>query len=200
MNAPVPPNWRNPEIDALVARSTRWSDELTALRTVLAGCGLLEERKWGKACYSHEGANIVIAQEMKEFLALMFFKGALLADPAGVLEEQGPNSRSARRICLRSVHDVQALAPTITAYVTEAVAVERAGLSVEATPPEEPPEELRVRLDTDPALRAAFEALTPGRQREYTLFFGGAKQSATRSARIDKHVARILAGKGLRDR
>ncbi len=190
----------SPKVDAYVTRSQRWPQELTALRPILLGCGLSEELKWGKPCYDHEGHNIVILQEMKEFLALMFFKGALLADPANVLEEQGPNSRSARRICVRSLDDVARLAATLAAYVADAVEVERAGLSVAPPPPLELGAELRTRIEADPAFKAAFEALTPGRQREYNLTIAGAKQAATRIARIDKYAPRILAGQGLRDR
>ena len=139
-------------------------------------------------------------QEMRQFLALMFFKGALLDDPHGVLEDQGPSSRSARRVCFTSVHDVSRLADAVLALVDSAVAVEEAGLEVGPAPEPELVEELRRRLDGDPALRSAFEDLTPGRQREYNLHVGGAKQATTREARIDRHVQRILEGKGLRDR
>lgn len=187
-------------VDELVRASARWSDELAAVRPVLLATGLREEVKWGKACYTHDGANIVILQEMKDFLALMFFKGALLPDPDGVLEDQGPNSRSAKRICFRSVGDVTRLAATVTAYVDEAVRVEEAGLEVAPAPEPEPAEEFRARLDTDEELRTAFEALTPGRRREYHLYVSGAKQASTRSARVEKCAPRILAGKGLRDR
>lgn len=187
-------------VDDYLARSERWPAELAALRGVLTAAGLDEAIKWNKPCYSHEGHNIVIAQEMKDFLALMFFKGALLADPEGVLEDQGPNSRSAKRICLRSVDDVERLAPVIAAYVAEAIDVEDAGTLVPPADDEPLVAELAERLDADPALRAAFDGLTPGRRREYNLHFGGAKQEATRRSRVDKAVPSILAGKGLRDR
>jgi uncharacterized protein YdeI (YjbR/CyaY-like superfamily) len=189
----------NPEVDAYIARSTRWPDAMAALRPILLGCGLTEEIKWGKPCYGHDGKNIVILQEMKDFLALMFFKGSLLRDPEGVLEEQGPNSRSARRICFTSTEDVDRLAATVRSYVAEAVDVEAAGLAVDPAPELELVAELRERLDEDPALEAAFAALTPGRQREYNLHFSGAKQATTRSARVDRYVPKILAGKGFRD-
>ncbi len=190
----------NPEVDAYISRSDKWPDEMAGLRPVLLRCGLTEAIKWGKPCYSHEGKNVVILQEMKDFLSLMFFKGALLSDPAGVLEEQGPNSRAARRIVFRSPEDVARLAHTVAAYVAEAVEVEEAGLEV--APPPEPVfvEELRVRLDRDPAFKAAFESLTPGRQREYNLYFSDAKRADTRTARVEKHALKILSGKGLRDR
>ena len=190
----------NPKVDVYIERSEKWPEEMTALRPLLLGCGLTEEFKWGKPCYSHEGKNIVILQEMKEFLALMFFKGALLSDPKGVLEEQGPNSRSARRIGFTSVEDVARLAGTVVAYIDEAIEVEDAGLEIGPAPELDLVEELQNRLDRDPAFQAAFEALTPGRQREYNLHFAGAKQAKTREARIDKCASKILDGKGLRDR
>lgn len=121
----------NPDVDAYISRSDTWRDEVAELRTVLLGSGLTEAIKWGKPCYSHEGKNIAIVQEMKDFLALMFFKGALLEDPEGVLEEQGPNSRSARRMCFTSVEDVARAADTIRSYLAEAVDAEEAGLEVE---------------------------------------------------------------------
>lgn len=190
----------NPKVDAYIERSQKWPALIEALRPVLLDAGLSEEIKWGKPCYSYAGKNIVIIQEMKDFLSLMFFKGALLSDPDRILEEQGPNSRSARRIRLTSPDDVDRLAGTIAAYVEEAMAVEEAGLEVGPAPEPAWVEELETRLDQDPAFRAAFEALTPGRRREYNLYFSGAKQAKTREARIDKCRERILAGKGLRDR
>ncbi|MFZ1309658.1 MAG: YdeI/OmpD-associated family protein [Candidatus Microthrix parvicella] len=190
----------NAKVDAYIDRSTKWPEVMTRLRPILAGCGLTEEIKWGKPCFSQDGHNIVIFQEMKEFLALMFFKGALLSDPDGILEEQGPNSRSALRICFRSIDDANRLADTVKAYVEEAIDVEEAGLQVAPAPVLPPPEELQNRLETDPAFKAAFEALTPGRQREYNLYFSDAKQSKTRNARVDKYAPKILAGKGFRDR
>ncbi len=190
----------NSEVDQYVARSTLWPDEISALRPILRDCDLVEEVKWRKPCYSHDGSNICILQEMKGFLAIMFFKGALLTDPAGVLESQGPNSRAARRICLTSVDDVSRFAATITELVHEAIAVEAAGIDLGPAPELELVDELRVRLDNDPALRVAFEALTPGRQREYNLHFSAAKQSSTRASRVEKYAPKILDGKGFRDR
>ena len=189
-----------PDVDAYLAEADGWPSEIEALRPILVGAGLTEEVKWGKPCYTHAGKNVVILQEMKDFLAVMFFKGALLDDPEGVLREQGPNSRSAKRIEVASVDDVRRLGETIRLYVEEAMDVEEVG-------PEPPPapelvlvDELRERLEADPAFRAGFESLTPGRQREYDLYFSGAKQSTTRLARIEKHAERIRDGKGLRDR
>ena len=190
----------NPKVDAYVRRSEKWPEEMTELRPILLGCGLTEEIKWGKPCYSHDGGNIVILQEMKEFLALMFFKGALLNDSEGVLEEQGPNSRSARRIRFTSVDDVARLTDTVKAYIDEAIEVEEAGLEVGPAPELLLVEELQNRLDQDTKLKAAFEALTPGRQREYNLYFSGAKQAKTREARVEKYAQKILDGKGFRDR
>ncbi|MGB5757637.1 MAG: DUF1801 domain-containing protein [Acidimicrobiales bacterium] len=190
----------NPKVDAYISRSNRWQEELIDLRPILLSGGLTEEIKWGKPCYSYEGSNIAILQEMKDFLALMFFKGALLEDAAGVLEEQGPNSRSARRIQFTSVDDVARLADTVKAYIEEAIDVDQAGLEVGPAPELLLVDELQHRLDQDPALKAAFDKLTPGRQREYNLYFSGAKQAKTRQARIDKHAQKILDGKGLRER
>jgi uncharacterized protein YdeI (YjbR/CyaY-like superfamily) len=188
------------KVDAYIERSERWSDVIASLRSVLLGSGLTEDFKWRKPCYTHEGKNIVIVQEMKDFLALMFFKGALIDDPNGFLVDQGPNSRSARRIELTSVDDVELLAEDIAANIERAIAVEAAGLEVGPPPELDLVDELRDRIETDPAFKAAFEGLTPGRQREYNLFVSGAKQASTRASRVDRHTERILAGKGLRDR
>lgn len=187
-------------VDRFIADSVHWSAEMTALRPILLKAGLTEEIKWAKPCYSADQKNIAIMQPMKNFLALMFFEGALLADPDGVLEEQGPNSRSAKRLCIRSVADVKSNAKTIRALVAEARAIESPSRA--AAPPAELVlvEELQRRLDGDRKLRDAFLALTPGRQREYNLHIAGAKQSATREARVDKYVDQILAGRGMRDR
>ncbi len=190
----------NPDVDTYILESERWPAEMTALRPILLGGGLTEEIKWGKPCYGHDGKNIVILQEMKDFLALMFFKGALLSDPEGVLHDQGPNSRSARRMQFSSVGDVSRLSDTVGAYIDEAVHVEDAGLEVGPAPELVLVDELQHRLDSDPALKAAFEALTPGRQREYHLHVSGAKQAKTRESRVDKCTQNILDGKGLRDR
>lgn len=190
----------NSKADAYIDRAEQWADEMRALQSVLLECDLTEEIKWGKPCYSHDGKNIAIMQPMKGFLALMFFKGALLEDPLGVLREQGPNSRSAKRFELDSVDAVKSMAGTIKEYVEDAIDVERAGLEVGPAPEPDLVEELRRRLDDDPEFQTAFTSLTPGRQREYNLYFSDAKQSSTRESRIDKCSAKILAGKGLRDR
>ena len=190
----------NTEVDAYISRSDGWPDEMAALRTILLAAGLDEAIKWGKPCYGHDGDNIAIMQEMKGFLALMFFKGALLDDPDGALESQGPNSRSARRICFTSVDDVVRRADTVSALVVQAIDVEAAGLEVGPAPEPVLVDELRRRLDDDPALKEAFEALTPGRRREYHLHVSSAKQAATRESRVEKCVPKILSGKGFRDR
>ena len=187
-------------VDEYLECSEQWPKEVAAVRHVLLGCGLTEAIKWGKPCYMHDGRNIAIVQEFKDFLALMFFKGALLKDPDGVLEDQGPNSRSARRMCFTSVDDVTASAGTIEAYVVEAIEVEESGAEVPSPPEPELAEELQARLDEDPAFKEAFESLTPGRQRGYNLHIAGAKQSKTRAARVEKHVPRIMDGKGPHDR
>ena len=189
-----------PDVDAYIREAEMWPDEIRALRPILLECGLTEQIKWGKPCYSHEGSNIALMQEMKNFLALMFFKGALLDDPEGVLSDQGPNSRSARRFEFTSVDDVNRLAGVVKAYVDEAIDVEEAGLEVGPAPEPTPVDELQHRLDEDPAFKEAFESLTPGRQREYNLYFSGAKQAKTREERVAKYADKILAGKGFRDR
>lgn len=189
----------NPKVDAYIGRSQQWPEEMTLLRRILLSCELNEELKWGKPCYGHDGTNIVILQEMRDHLSLMFFKGALLQDPRGVLEEQGPNSRSARRIRFTSVADVVRLSDTIKAYVDEAIAVEETGLAVGPAPEPLFVEELQDRLDRDSRFRAAFEALTPGRRREYNLYFSAAKQAKTREARVERCALKILEGKGLRE-
>ena len=187
-------------VDEYLACSEQWPKEVAALREVLLGCGLGEAIKWGKPCYMHDGTNIVLVQEFKDFVALMFFKGALLDDPDGVLEDQGPNTRSARRMCFTSVDEVTRSAGTIEAYVAQAIEAEQSGAEVGPPPELELVDELQDRLDEDPALAEAFHALTPGRQRGYNLHIAGAKQSKTRIARIEKHAPRILQGKGLHDR
>lgn len=190
----------DPKVDAYIGRSTKWPGEMSELRTILLGCGLNESVKWGKPCYGHGDKNIAIMQEMNDFLSLMFFKGALIEDRAGLLRSQGPNSRSALRLEFTSVPQVQEQADIIGDYVVAAIAVEDAGLSVGPAPELELVDELTERLAADPELAAAFEGLTPGRQREYNLHIADAKQAKTREARIDKYVPQILAGKGMRDR
>jgi uncharacterized protein YdeI (YjbR/CyaY-like superfamily) len=170
------------------------------IRTAVSTCDVVEMRKWAKPCFVHDGHNIAIVQEMKDFVALMFFKGALLDDPDGLLVDQGPNSRSAKRMEFRDVADVRRHAAAVRGFVTAAIEVERAGRSVPPVDELELVAELRERLDDDPQLAVAFAGLTPGRRREYHLHVSSAKQSATRASRVDQIAPRILAGKGLRDR
>jgi uncharacterized protein YdeI (YjbR/CyaY-like superfamily) len=189
-----------PDVDAYLEASERWPDEIRALRPLLLASGLDETIKWGKPCYALGDANVAIVQEFSDHLALMFFKGVLLADPAGVLEDQGPNTHAAKRLTFRSVGDVEQHAEVVTAYVAEAVEIERAGTVLPPRPEEELAAELQQRLACDPVLAAAFDELTPGRQREYNLHVSGAKQSSTRARRVDDILPRIMQGKGLRDR
>lgn len=188
------------DVDAYLAATERWPDEIRALRPLLLASGLTEVIKWGKPCYCHDDANIVLIQEFVDHLALMFFKGVLLEDPEGVLHDQGPNSHAAMRMVFTSVEEVEALAGAVTAYVEEAVAHERAGTQLPARSDEPLAPELADRLASDVRLAQAFDDLTPGRQREYNLHISEAKQSSTRERRIDKIAPRILEGRGLRDR
>lgn len=189
-----------PDVDAYLVASTHWPDEIRALRSVLLGMGLSEEIKWGKPCYLHGDANIVLMQEFKDNLALLFFKGILLKDPDDVLEAIGPNSHAARRMMFTSVDEVTSRAGVVEAYVREAIEVEASGAEVPPKPDEDLAPELAERLADDPELAQAFDDLTPGRQRGYNLHVSGAKQSSTRAARVEKFVPKILAGKGMRDR
>ncbi|WP_033068870.1 YdeI/OmpD-associated family protein [Thalassospira australica] len=188
------------QADTYFANSENWRNEQLHLRQILQECGLDEGFKWGKPCYSHQSKNVAIIQGMKNFLALMFFKGALLKNPDGILVPPGPNSNAGRQIRFHSVDDVIALEASIKAFVCDAIEIEKAGLKVEKSDEIELPDELIARLEQDYELKAAFDALTPGRQRGYSLFIAGAKQTATRMARIDKHRPRILQGKGMHDR
>jgi hypothetical protein len=187
-------------IDQFLDEASLWSPEMRTLRPILLRLGLSEDLKWGKPCFGTDRGNVAIMQPMKNFLALMFFNGAFLADPSGILEQQGPNSRSARRVCLRSIADVERLAPAIAELVAAAVVLEQHGPPVAQPQVLQLVAELRERLEADSKLRTAFEKLTPGRRREYNIYISGAKQVATREARVTKCSAQILAGKGLRDR
>ena len=177
-----------------------WRLEAESLRRILLGCGLTEDMKWGKPCYSIDGQNVCIIQRMKGFLALLFFKGALLEDPDGLLEAQGPNSRAGYRMRFTGMQDVERLASSIRSFVRAAIAVEKAGLKVEKPSNPAYPAELTETFARDPEYKAAFDRLTPGRQRGYVLHFSQAKQSKTRMARIEKYRSRILDGKGMHDR
>ncbi len=189
-----------PDVDAYLDACEQWPAEIRALRSLLLAAGLDEQIKWGKPCYSYSDANIAIVQEFSNNLALMFFKGILLDDPAGILETVGPNSHAARRMLFTSVDEVAAHADAVTALVAQAIAVEDAGTNVPPRPDEGIAAELAERLAEDAELAASFDELTPGRQREYNLYVAGAKQAATRGRRVDTIVPRIREGKGLRDR
>ncbi len=188
------------EVGTYIGRSQRWPEVMAELRPILLGCGLDESIKWAKPCYSRDGVNVAIMQEMKDFLALMFFKGALMSDPDGVLQDQGPNSRSARRMQFTSTAEVARSADILERYLREAIDIAASGRTVDPPPQLALAEELRERLDQDDDLRTAFEALTPGRRREYNLYISGAKKATTRVDRVDTCVPRIMGGKGLRDR
>ena len=198
--APPAPSAPNKRVDTYLRHSTLWPPEVARLREVLLTTGLSEDLKWGKPCYAHDGHNVVIVQEFKPHLALMFFKGALMADPEGVLEEQGENSRAAMRMTFTSVEDVDRLAPTIRQYVAEAVAVEESGAKLPPPPPIVLADVLAARIDSDERFKAAFEGLSRGCQREYNLYFGDAKKPETRQARLDRYAEQILAGRPMRDR
>jgi uncharacterized protein YdeI (YjbR/CyaY-like superfamily) len=191
----------NPKVDGYLKRSKKWREELTKLREIVLGAGLTEELKWGKPCYAFEGSNLVILIGFKEYCGLLFCKGALLKDPKGILIKPGASTQAARQLRFTNVRDIVKMMPVLKAYVREAIAAEKAGLKVNfKTSPEPVPEELQARLEKNAALKAAFKALTPGRQRGYILHFSAAKQSKTREARIEKWIPQILAGKGINDR
>jgi uncharacterized protein YdeI (YjbR/CyaY-like superfamily) len=190
----------NRKVDGYLKRS-KWQEELEKLRKISLACGLTEELKWGKPCYTFQNSNIVILQGFKEFCALLFAKGALLNDPNGLLEKPGESTQAARRIPFTNVREIVEIEPVLKAYIHEAMAAEKAGLEVEFKKNPEPiPEELQNKLDENPALKTAFRALTPGRQRGYILYFSAAKQSKTRASRVEKWIPQILQGKGLDDR
>lgn len=188
----------DPKVDAYFVRLTKWVEEMTLLRHLALSCPLVETLKWGEPCYTHDGKNVVLIHGFKDYCALLLMKGALLTDPAGILVQQTENVQSGRQIRFTGAAQIAGMANVLTSYIHAAIEVEKAGLKVEPKGRDLVyPEEFQVRLDADPALKAAFEALTPGRRRAYNLFFAGAKQSATRAARVEKSVPDILAGKGI---
>ena len=191
---------QDPRVDAFVSRAKAWRGEMQKLRSILLDCGLDEELKWGKPCFRFEGANVAIIQPFKAHCSLMFFKGALLQDSHGLLRSQGQNTQSAMRLEFTS--EVEVTKAVVVPYVKQAIAVEKAGLKVDfkAKRELELPEELTQVLKKDRRLAKAFSSLTPGRQRSYVLYFAGAKQSQTRTARIEKCVPKILAGMGFNER
>ncbi|WP_246496150.1 YdeI/OmpD-associated family protein [Chitinophaga varians] len=182
-------------------RSETWREEFEKLREILLDCQLTEELKWGVPCYTYNNSNVVLMHGFKEYCALLFFKGALMADPEGILVIQTENVQATRQIRFTNVREIVKLTRAIKSYVYEAIEVEKAGFRVEYKKTEEfnMPEEFQQLLDKKPALKKAFEALTPGRQRGYLLYFSAAKQSKTRIARIEKYMPYILEGKGLND-
>lgn len=191
----------NPKVDWYFNKPRKWQEEISKLRTIILGCGLTEELKWGCPCYSLGKSNIVLIHVFKDYCAVLFFKGALLKDREGILIQQTKNVQSGRQMRFISVQEITELKPVLKAYISEAIAAEKAGLKVKfkKTAEYEMPEEFQIRLDEMPALKKAFYALTPGRQRGYLLYFSSAKQSKTRESRIDKYMKHILGGKGLDD-
>lgn len=189
---------RNPKADDWIAGLGAWRDELAALCEILPDSPLVEGFKWHVPIYTHAGGNVVLIGGFKDRAHLGFFKGVLLTDPEGILQAPGENSRSARGVDFTDVAQITARRPVLRAYIDEAIANEQAGRTVDLPKDDlDHPAELLARLETDDALRAAFEALTPGRRRSWLLHFGQAVQPATRSARIDKAAPLILQGKGL---
>jgi uncharacterized protein YdeI (YjbR/CyaY-like superfamily) len=194
-------NGKNPKVEALLSK-TEWQKERKKLRAILLDCGLAEDVKWGKLCYTHENGNVAMIYGLKDNCALGFLKGALMKDAGSILASPGENSQSVRWIKFNSVQDIAKMEPVLKTYIREAIKVEKAGLKVDFKEKNELKfsEELQVMFKENPALKKAFAALTPGRQRGYNLFFSAAKQSGTRTSRIDKSTPNILAGKGLNDR
>lgn len=191
----------NPKVDGYIRKSGQWQEELRALRAILLDSELTEEVKWRQPCYTFQGSNIIILGRFKESCVMSFVKGALLKDPKGILVKPGENTQAARVIRFTDVQQIVQWEPTLKAYVHEAIDAEKAGLKVTFKKITEHavPEELQSKFHELPALKTAFAALTPGRQRAYILHFSAAKKSKTRAARVDKCVKRILGGKGLED-
>ena len=191
----------NPKVDFYFIKAKKWQEELEKLRTIALDCDLSEELKWGVPCYTFQKSNIVLIHAIKDYCAFLFFKGALLKDPKKVMIQQTEHVQAARQTRFSSVKDIVKLEPTLKAYIYEAVEVEKAGLKEKKKKTTEfsVPEEFQTRLKKLPALKTAFYALTPGRQRGYLLYFSSAKQSKTREARIEKYIPQILIGKGLDD-
>lgn len=191
----------NPKVDEFLNNTKNWHDEMVLLRKILLDCGLTEQLKWKHPCYTFNGGNIVMIGGFKNYCALMLFKGALLKDPEGILIQAGENSQATKQIRFTGTNEIKALEHTIKAYMFEAIEVEKAGLKIDFKKTSEyaVPEEFQEKLDKDPALKKAFKALTPGRQRAYLLHFSSAKQSKTRTARVEKYIPRILNGKGIDD-
>ncbi|AIM17017.1 MULTISPECIES: YdeI family protein [Neobacillus] len=192
---------KNPKVDEFLKNTKKWKKEFEKLREMALDCELTEELKWRLPCYTFEKKNIVIIQGFKEYCALMFFKGALLKDADGILTKPGENSQAQRQIRFTNVQEIAEMETIVKNYINEAIEVEKAGLEVKLKNTDEydMPKELLNKFDEIPALKSAFEALTPGRQRQYILYFSQAKQSKTRESRIEKCMEKILHGKGLKD-
>ncbi|MGG3140351.1 YdeI family protein [Bacillus subtilis] len=191
----------NPKVDEFLSKAKKWKGEFEKLRTIILDCELTEDFKWMHPCYTYNNKNVVLIHGFKEYCALLFHKGALLQDAHGILIQQTENVQAARQIRFTNVQEINELENILKAYIHEAIEVEKAGLKVEVNKNIELniPEELQKKFDEIPALKIAFEALTPGRQRAYTLYFSQAKQSKTRESRVEKYVQKILDGKGLKD-
>ena len=191
----------NAKVDSRIRTEKKWRAEFTRLRAIILSCDLTEDLKWGQPCYSLDGKNVILMHGFKEYCAVLFPKGVLLKDPKGVLIQQTPNVQAARQIRFTSLPDVVKAEKTLKAYIREAIAVEKSGVKVplKRTKDFEMADEFEAKLDGSRELRTAFEALTPGRQRVYLLYFSQAKQAKTREARVDKCIPRILDGLGLDD-
>jgi len=191
----------NPKIDEFLSNAKNWQDEMAKLRAICLDCGLTEEFKWYQPCYTFQNRNIVIIGELKESCALSFFKGALLYDAERILVAPGENTQSGRWVKFTSVREITEMEPILKAYIYEAIEVEKAGAKVvlKKTSDYPVPEEFQTQLDAMPALRAAFDNLTPGRQKAYLLHFAQPKQSKTRALRVEKWIPQILIGKGIND-
>ena len=191
----------NPKVDFFFSKAKKWKEEFERLRAIVLDCGLSEELKWGKPCYTFQKSNIVLIHGFKDYRALLFFKGALLKDVKGILVQQTENVQAARQVRFTNVREIVKMEPVLKAYIKEAIEVERAGLNVtyKKTSEFKVPEEFQNKLDEIPALKAAFDALTPGRQRGYLFYFSQAKQSKTRESRVEKCMQQILSRKGLDD-
>lgn len=192
---------KTPDVSTYVSQLKQWQPETEALRTLLLDCGFTEELKWRKPCYTFRDKNVVIIQGFKPHCALMFFKGALLSDPNGLLVAQGPNSESAKRVEITSVNQIERLEPSLRVLLAEAKEIEDKGLKLPKSTKKtlEFPPELVAAFEIDPTFKAAFDELTPGRQRGYTMHFSSAKNASTRANRIAKYLPRIVAGKRLND-
>jgi len=192
----------NPKVDAFLSKAKTWKEEYEKLRAIVLDCGLTEDFKWMHPCYTLENKNIVLIHGFKEYCALLFHKGALLKDPRGILIQQTENVQAARQIRFTNAEEIDELKNILKAYIHEAIEVEKAGLEVDFKKPAEytVAEELQNKFDEMPALKTAFEALTPGRQRAYLLYFSEPKQSKTRESRVEKYVQHMLDGKGLNDK